>query len=333
MRRAAITAIIAFACIAPAHAGTFYTYAPVQGSTFAIEPASIVANGGVKSATFYLVHPQRTAEEMTVDIDCAAGTMITKSRKLVRTDLSPLRNLPGSPAPQKPDPKTTGGISLKLICDWPTAPSKATQVEAESLPAFLLQTADRLREKPWPGPGIINDRTSVANCIFSKAGKQASMRAMTLASQGKPLGGDQQVRADVDKAATACGVAPANRDAAIFAATSIYTRLGLMARLQEKGKIREEQLAAAWHGADGSLREPVLSMANLMLTPGSSTADLTEEKRQKASEAAKTLAAVPELSSALATTNLDAELKSIIVYQYFMAVGLGEVAEAKLAPQ
>src|SRR5689334_5429725 len=111
MKRAAFFAAMALALAAPAWAGEYYAYAPVQDSMFAIEPASITTNGAMKSATIYLVEPTRMAHAYDIDFDCAQQTVTTKTHKIVRTDLSFLRNAKVlTPSEKSPDPRTAIGI-------------------------------------------------------------------------------------------------------------------------------------------------------------------------------------------------------------------------------
>ena len=70
-----------------------------------------------------------------------------------------------------------------------------------------------------------------------------------------------------------------------------------------------------------------------MLSPASSASDVADDMRKEASASSALLINTPELSSALATaTNLNSE-QSLLLYQYFVAVAMGEKAEAMLAGQ
>jgi hypothetical protein len=334
MKRGALFAAMISVFAAPAWAGTYYAYAPVQDSIFAIDPASITTNGEVKTATIYFVHPTRTAEASEIDFDCANQTLTTKSRKLIRTDLSPLRNAKITTPSGKPTPKTTGDISLKLVCEWPKPSEKPIKMEEPSLGAFLAKLSDTLRKRAKYTPDIVIDQTSVGNCIFSKVPKDVSFNALMLMQQNKPLGADQQIRAEIGKAAEACGVAPAYMDASVFAAQGIYGRYGILSVIPDKKgqKLREDVFAAAWNGADASAREPFLALAALAMVPASTVDDVVK-RRDSLVEAGKTLAANPELQAAVKkASSRKADEITLLLRQYFAATAMGEVAEAKLAP-
>jgi hypothetical protein len=302
---------------------------------FAIDPAAITTNGDVRTTTIYFVSPTRTAEAIETDFDCAQQTLVTRSRKVIRTDLSLLRNAKITTPSGKPALGTTGDISLKLVCGWPKAPEKATKLEDVSLGAFLSRLSDTLRKRADKSPDIIIDQTSIGNCIFAKVPKDVSVNALVLAQQNRPLGSDQQVRAEVGKAATACGVTPDNTDAAVFATQGIYGRYGILSVIPDKKgvKLREDVVAAAWNGADASVREPFLALARLAMSPASTVDDVVKG-RDSLVEAGKALAANPELQAAVKkASSRKADEIAGLLRQYFAATAMGEVAEAKLAPQ
>ena len=148
-----LLAAIFSAC--PAIAGTYYTFAPVQAGTFALDPSGISETSAGRTANIYYIHPTRVVEEYATEFDCAGGKVLVHSRRMMRYDLTPLRSIKISTTWEKPDTRTSIGIALRLICDWPKAPASAP-TEAAGLVQFLGETSDRLREnaKDRPSPSI-----------------------------------------------------------------------------------------------------------------------------------------------------------------------------------
>lgn len=316
----------------PSGAKTFYTFAQLDTGTFAIDPGGIVETSAGRSANIYFVMPSRIVQEYASDFDCAGSRVLVRSRKIMRSDLSPLRDVKVSGVWEKPDPKASVGIALKLVCDWPVAPA-ARKGEAVTLPAFLGQTADRLRQMPEASRmSIIVDSTAIGDCIFAKMPRDVSLAAMSLVQNGKPLSGNTEFQTHVEKLGEVCAGRPVAKIDVVFAAISIYTRHGIVSRFPDMKKINENLLTATWNAADPALREPFLSMTALMQAPTSSAGDISEAARQKAGDATRALMAAPELSAALVKTKgLNNDQKYILINQYFSATAMGEAAEARLA--
>jgi hypothetical protein len=333
----AVALVLLLAGAGTAAADTMYTLARVNADIFAINPADIVdAGGGRKTATFYFIRATHQADAYVTEFDCAGGRLITQSQRIVRSDLSLVRNVKRAPAWEKPDPKAVGGIVLKFVCDWPSPPVPAESTAAESTAAFLLATADNLLARtPASGRDINPDRTTVGDCIFSQMPKDVSTNALIAAQGGRSPAEDKAFRDRVKTLGAKCSGRPESDSdmLVITAGLSIYMRFGSIARLTEKSKITENHLAAAWNSAAPSVRAPLLERAAMMNT-SATVSDVQNAPTDAIQASVRTLMETPVLAGLLAeATNLNDAPKRILVSQYFMAVAMGEQAEAALAPQ
>jgi len=332
---AAIAAIASFLLGAgAADADTIYTLAHVKADIFAINPADISdQGGGRKLATYYYVHPSHLADLYADEFDCAGGKMISRSRRIVRSDLSPVRDLKTTADWETPDPRTVAGIVLKFVCAWPSPPARMESTTAESLAQFLHLTADGILAK-GDGSSLINiDRTAVGDCIFGAMPKDLALKALTNVGAGRPPSADPAFREKVKTLGAKCiGRPVADNDSLVVgAALSIYMRHGIVARLGEKLEVTENHLAAAWNTAALSTRAPLLEEAAKLHTDAT-LSDIENSNKQPIANAVKTLMSTPELQTALGKVrNLNDTQKEILVYQYFMAIAMGEQAEAALA--
>jgi hypothetical protein len=339
MRRIAAIAGIASGLVAlglvasPAHAETFYELGRIDGEIYALDAAITLTADGHKAATYYYIPGSHAPEQIRMQVDCGAKRVRTESRRVVRSDLSLVREVSGPGEWTKPEARAIGGILIKAVCEAPS-PAGLKRVEAASTIDYVSQSSNEVLSKLDPSKRmIIIDQTSVANCIFARMPKKVKEEAMRAVMDGKPPMSVSGFSEQASKLGAACSGRPESKSDSLIvgAAMGIFERYGVMSLLGDGAKIGEQHLAAAWNTAASEVREPLLKRAGMLHDPGVTVADIGQVDPEPAKRSIETLMNAPVLKPRLDMLNQwNNEQKRVLVGRYFNAVAMGEAAEARM---
>lgn len=332
MRLAAIVlgTVVAIVGATPtAKADTFYELGRVNTDIFSLSAESAQTAEGYKSAVYYAVFGSHLVDQMSVEVDCQGKRLRTIARKSLRTDLSPVRDVPMSNDWKKPDAKAIGGILVNAVCTLPAPPPKLKRIDAASAADYLRQSADEvLAMRPASKPAIIFDHTTVGDCIFAQMTKKVREEAILSLMPTQVQGFNEQV----NKLGAKCSGRPESRgdSLVIGAALSMFQRWAVMTRLGDSRKIAEDHMAAAWNTASAETRKPLLERAAMLHDPGKSVSDIEKTDPAPIRSSLDALMNAPVLKARLDTLDLDDQQQRALLSVYFNAVAMGEVAEAQL---
>lgn len=332
MARTAAIVLGAMAAItgtSAAQADTFYELGRVNGDIFALNAEIAQTADGYKSAVYYAVFGSHLVDQMSVEVDCDGKRLRTLARKSLRTDLSPVRDVPMPNDWKKPEERAIGGLLVNAVCALPAPPPRLKRTDAASSTDYLRQSADEvLAKRPASKPAIIFDHTTVGDCIFAQMTKKVREEAILSLLPTQVQGFNEQV----NKLGAKCSGRPESKgdSLVIGAALSMFQRWAVMTRLGNPKKIAEDYMAAAWNAASAETRKPLLERAAMLHDPGKSVADVEKADPAPVRSSVDALMNAPVLKSRLDTLDLDDQQKRALLSVYFNAVAMGEVAEAQL---
>jgi len=320
---------------APAHADTFYELGRVNADIFALNAADVAdLPNGHKKVTQYRIFGSHQAEQFEAEIDCQGKQLRTTNRRVVRSDLSYVRDASFKPDWQKPDARAIGGILIDAVCTLPARPARLRTAEADSTAAYLRRSADEaLAMYDASKRSIIVDQTAVGDCIFSKMPKEIAAEAVTKALEGRPPSQATGFIEQANRLGAECSGRPASQgDTAIVgAAMSIFQRFAMVSRLKDGKAIGEDHLAAAWNTAPAEIRAPLLQKAGMLHDPRVRAGDIAQADQQAAQQAVDALMNLPVLKARLdRLKHVNQQQKRAMVSMYYAALAMGETSEAQL---
>jgi hypothetical protein len=312
-----------------AQANTFYELGWVKSDLFTLNAEFTQTAEGYRSAVSYRVTGNHLMDQWSVEVDCQGKRLRDVARKSMRSDLSPVRDLPVSRDWKQPDAKAIGGVLINAVCGLPSPPARLKRNDTASPSDYIRQSADAALVRRDPSsPAIIFDHTTVGDCIFAQMSKKVREEAILSLLPTQVQGFNEEV----NKLGAKCSGRPESKgdSLVIGAALSIFQRWAVMTRLGNPKKIAEDYMAAAWNTASAETRKPLLDRAGMLHDPGKTVADIEKADPAPVRSSIDVLMNSPVLKSRLDTLELNDQQKRALLSVYFNAVAMGEVAEAQL---
>jgi hypothetical protein len=312
-----------------ARADIFYELGWVKSDLFTLNAEITQTSEGYRSAVHCRVFGNHLADQMSVEVDCKGKRLRDVARKSVRSDLSPVREVPVSSGWKQPNAKAIGGILINAMCGLPSPPARLKRSDTASPSDYIRQSADAALARRDPSsPAIVFDHTTVGDCIFAQMPKKVREEAILSLLPTQVQGFNEQV----NELGAKCSSRPESRgdSPVIGAALSIFQRWAVMTHLGNPKKIAEDYMAAAWNTASAETRKPLLDTAAMLHDPGKTVADIEKTDPAPVRSSIDALMNAPVLKTRLDMLELNDQQKRALLSVYFNAVAMGEVAEAQL---